>query len=177
MCLCVTAGLSDLAGPQGVWDAARRTLHHPRERRRSVGGVRRRAQSGLPQTFYHGPQSGWHGGGPLVPQELPIPALLRTKIVKGPFIKRRFFPPEVFTMETERSWRDGEIPSKGSRVGTIQWMLQAAGRWRRYICMLTICRESDHPVFAQNQIIPFALFGLCVICLSKNHKLYHPMWT
>lgn len=98
-----------------------------------------------------------------------IPDLLRTKIVKGPFFKsflsRRFFPPEVFTMETERSWRDGEVLSKGSRVGKIQWMLQAAGRCSCYICILTICRESDPPVFAQYQIIPFALFGLCVIII------------
>lgn len=66
----LSSGLSDLAGSTGVRDAPRRALHHPRERRHTLGGVRTRAQSCLPQTFYHGSQPGWHGGGPLGVQEI-----------------------------------------------------------------------------------------------------------
>lgn len=108
-----------------------------------------------------------------MPQELPIPDRQRACFEK--LAERKVFPSNVLTMETDRSWRDGEVLSKDSRVGKIQWIVQAAGRCRCYICMLTICRESDQPVFAQYQIIPFALFGLCVMFFYfKNHKLYHP---
>jgi len=67
-CVSFPSGLSDMAGSEGVWDAERRTLHHAWEWRCTLGGVRRWAQSCLPQTFYHGSQPGWHGGGPLVAQ-------------------------------------------------------------------------------------------------------------
>lgn len=67
VCVGDLAGLPDLAGPQGVRDSARRALHHPWERWRTLGRVCRRARPALPQTLHHVSQPGRHGGGPVEP--------------------------------------------------------------------------------------------------------------
>lgn len=80
-----TSGLPDLVGPQGVRNAAGRALHHPRERRRSLGGVRRRALPHLPQTLHHGAQPGRHGRGPLVAGQGGETLLRLVVYMKDPF--------------------------------------------------------------------------------------------
>lgn len=62
---CILTGLSDMVGSAGVWDEARRALHHPRERRRTLGGIRRRKKPSLSQALHHGSQLGGYGRGPL----------------------------------------------------------------------------------------------------------------
>lgn len=176
VCLCVTSGLSDLAGPQGVWDAARRTLHHPRERRRSLGGVRRRAQSALPPTFHHGPQSGWHGGGPLVPQELLEQIYYGPRSFKGPFFFKKLSEQKVFPSrsvyhgngEKLERWR-GTLPRFQSREDPVE----APGS--RQVEMLHLhvnhllgeppscfCTKSNH----SNRFVWFGCVCVCVFFLS-----------
>lgn len=62
---CILIGLSDMVGSAGVWDEARWALHHPRERRRTLGGIRRRKKPSLSQALHHGSQLGGYGRGPL----------------------------------------------------------------------------------------------------------------
>lgn len=101
-----------MAGPQGVWDAARWALHHPRERWRTMGGVRRRAQSCLPQTLHHGSQPGRHGRRPLVAR-----GLNSTTCVKDKDCHRDFLHEALGALD---------FPSRNVCCGNIEKLI----RWR-----------------------------------------------
>lgn len=77
-----------------------------------------------------------------MPRQRPVPDLYRTELLKGPFA-----PSELFTMEAERRWSDGEVLSKRSKVGKSPRRPQESYGRAAARC------------FAQYRNIPFALFG------------------
>lgn len=150
-----------MAGPQGVWDAARRALHHPREWRHALGGVCRRAQPGLPQTLHHGSQPGRHGGGPLVVGGGPLVArrTYYTSCVKdfGMYCSRDF---EAWTF-WKRLISPPKTVEKPFRLSdSLQWLCKLESLTWDFAARCTATRSRQ--------------VEMCATCLSVPHTPTHP---